>query len=104
MFFSAVSASLREIFLCLSSRLCYRRVAEIVMGVHTRTMTLKNAALLALLGTLLLTIELVANWILNVSGFLRDLTPAIAFLSSTVRMLAGLSALVFFYVFHKAQS
>jgi len=67
-------------------------------------MTLKNAALLALLGTLLLTIELVANWILNVSGFLRDLTPAIAFLSSTVRMLAGLSVLVFFYVFHKAQS
>jgi hypothetical protein len=67
-------------------------------------MTLKNAALLALLGTILLTVLLVWTFVLNVVNVLRDLVPALTLFSSFIYAFACLSVAVFFYVFHKAQS
>jgi hypothetical protein len=66
-------------------------------------MSLKTAAFFALIGMLLLTI-------LELSGFLRDLTAfghdavaAMVVLASAIRLLASLSVTVFFFVFYRAQ-
>ena len=67
-------------------------------------MNLKSAALLALIGTLLLTILLAADFINTVLGVLRDVIPAMALLRSLVYLFASLSVTVFFYVFNRAQS
>jgi hypothetical protein len=71
---------------------------------HTSTMTLKNAGFLAMIGTLLLTILLAADFIKTVSGVLTDVVPVMALLRSLVYLLASLSVTVFFYFFHRAQS
>jgi hypothetical protein len=67
-------------------------------------MTLKNAALWALIGTLLLTVLVAADFIKTVSGVLNDVTPAMAIFRSLIYLLASLSVTVFFYIFSKAQS
>lgn len=67
-------------------------------------MTLKNAALLALIGTLLLTILLVAGFITDVLNVMQGLIAVTRLLSSLIHSFAALSVTVFFYVFHKAQS
>ncbi len=67
-------------------------------------MSLKNAALLALIGMILLTVWVAASFISTVLGVMRDLIPVMALLTALVHMLASLSVLVFFYVFHRAQS
>lgn len=66
-------------------------------------MTLKSAALLALVGTILLTILLASGCIVSVTGFLRGVVSAGAMLSSFIRVFATLTLVVFFYVFHNAQ-
>jgi multidrug efflux pump subunit AcrB len=73
-------------------------------NVHTPSMTLKNAAMLALVGTLLLTILLAIDFILSTLNVMRGLIPATAFLTSLIYAFAALTVTVFFYVFHKAQS
>jgi hypothetical protein len=70
---------------------------------HTSGMNLKNAALLALLGTLLLTILIVVNLISTTLNVLQGLVPAMLLLSSIVYAFAGLTVTIFFYVFHKTQ-
>jgi hypothetical protein len=67
-------------------------------------MNLKNAALLALVGTLLLTILLVAGLISDVLNVMQGLIPAMRMLSSLLHAFAALSVTVFFFVFHKSQS
>jgi hypothetical protein len=67
-------------------------------------MTLKSAAFLALIGTLLLTVLLAMDFITAVSGVLGDVVPAVALLRSLIYLFASVGALVFFYVFHRAQS
>jgi hypothetical protein len=67
-------------------------------------MTLKSAAFLGLIGTLLLTILLAMDFITTVSGVLADVVPAVALLRSLIYLFASVSALLFFYVFHRAQS
>jgi hypothetical protein len=67
-------------------------------------MNLKNAALLALIGTLLLTILLVAGLISDVLNVMRGLIPATRMLSSLIYAFAALAVTVFFFVFHKSQS
>jgi len=79
-------------------------VAAGMRCVHTSNMALKNAALFALIGTLLLTILLVAAFILDVLNVVRGLIPATRMLSSLIHAFAALAVTVFFYVFHKAQS
>jgi hypothetical protein len=73
-------------------------------SIHTPIMSLKNAALLALIGMVLLTVLVVSNFISTVLGVMRDLIPAMALLTSLVHVFASLSVLVFFFVFHRAQS
>jgi hypothetical protein len=67
-------------------------------------MTLKNASLLALTGTGVLTFLLTADFITIVLGVMHDIVPAMAVFRSLIYLLASLSLVVFFYVFHKAQS
>jgi len=67
-------------------------------------MSLKNAALLALIGTVLLTVLVLAHFITTILGVIRDLIPAVALLTSLVHLFASLSVLVFFYVFYRKQS
>ena len=71
---------------------------------HTPTMSLKNATLLALIGTFLLTLLVLAHFISTVLGVMRELIPAAALLTSLVHLFASLSVLVFFYVFYRKQS
>ncbi|MGD0263101.1 MAG: hypothetical protein ABSD29_25325, partial [Verrucomicrobiota bacterium] len=73
-------------------------------SIHTPTMSLKNAALLALIGTVLLTVLVLAHFITTILGVIRDLIPAVALLTSLVHLFASLSVLVFFYVFYRKQS
>ena len=67
-------------------------------------MNLKNAAFLALVGMLMLTVLLIAGFIFDVLNVLRGLIPAIRLLTSFIYAFAGLSAVVFLYAFHKGQS
>jgi hypothetical protein len=67
-------------------------------------MTLKNAALLALIGTILITALLVWDFVFNVLNVLRGLIPATMLFSSFIYAFACFSVAVFFYVFHRAQS
>ena len=67
-------------------------------------MSLKNAALLAWIGMLLLSVLLVANFITAVLGVMRDVTPAIVLFTSLIHLFAGVSAFLFLYVFYRAQS
>jgi hypothetical protein len=67
-------------------------------------MSLKNAAVLALVGMALLTILTAADFVNTTLGIMRDVVPAIALLRSLVYVLASLTVTVFFYVFHKAQA
>jgi hypothetical protein len=60
-------------------------LAPVVKTVHPSTMTLNCAASLALIGTLLLTGLVAADFIGNVSGALRDLVPAITVLWSLAK-------------------
>jgi hypothetical protein len=67
-------------------------------------MTLKNAALLALVGMILLTIVVGVGFIVSLKGFLRGVVPAIPLLASFIRLIATSSLAVFFWVFRKGQS
>ncbi len=67
-------------------------------------MTLKNAAVIALAGMLLLTALVVVDFIFNISNVLGGLVPAVVLFRSLVYVIAGLSVTIFFFVFYKAQS
>ncbi|MGD0013615.1 MAG: hypothetical protein ABSD56_04200 [Bryobacteraceae bacterium] len=68
------------------------------------TMTLKSAALFALIGMILLTVLLAVGFIRDVSALLAGAIAAVAVLRSLIHLLAGLSVTVFLYVFYRAQS
>jgi Phage integrase family len=61
-------------------------------------MTLKNAALLAMIGTILMTVLLVWNFVFNFLNLLRGLVPAVTLLSSFIYAFGCFSVMVFFYV------
>jgi hypothetical protein len=67
-------------------------------------MSLKNAALLALIGTILLTLLVLTHFISTLLGVMHELVPAVALVTSLVHLFASLSVLVFFYVFYRKQS
>jgi hypothetical protein len=73
-------------------------------SVHTSSMTLKNAALFALIGMLLLTILLLVGSITPVLNLAQGLIPLTTMLSSLIHSFAALAVTVFFYVFHKTQA
>jgi hypothetical protein len=72
--------------------------------VHTPTMTLKNAAFLALIGTILMTALLMWTFIFNVVNSLRGLVPAVTLFSSFIYAFGCFSVAVFFYAFHRTRS
>ncbi len=74
------------------------------MNTHTSIMNLKSAALVASIGTAVLTILLAADFIKTVSGVVGDVVPALALLRSLLYVFASLSGTMFFWVFHKRQS
>jgi hypothetical protein len=66
-------------------------------------MTLKKAALLALVGTILITAFLVWTLVFNLINVLRGLVPAITLFSSLIYAFACFSVAVFFFVFYREQ-
>jgi len=70
---------------------------------HTLVMTLKTAALLALIGTVLVTALLVWNLIFSVVNVLRGLLPAIVLFPALIYAFGALTVAVFFSVFQKTQ-
>jgi hypothetical protein len=80
------------------------RVAADTGRVHTPTMTLKNAALLALIGTILATVLLLWTFVNTALNVLRGLAPPVMLFPWFVYAFACFSVAVFFYVFQKAQS
>jgi len=79
-------------------------LANEAQSIHTPSMSLKSAALLALIGTMLLTVLVVAHFISTVLGVMREVIPAMALVTSLVHLFASLSVLVFFFVFYRKQS
>ena len=67
-------------------------------------MSLKSAALFALIGMILLTVLLAAGFIRDLSAFASGAVALITVLTSRIHLLASLSVAVFLFVFHKAQS
>jgi hypothetical protein len=67
-------------------------------------MTLKSAALFALICMALLTLLLAVGFMRDVTSFSAGALAALALLKSLFKLLASLSVTVFLYVFHKAQS
>ncbi len=67
-------------------------------------MTLKTAALLALIGTVLMTVLLVWNFVFNLLNLLRGLIPAVTVFSSLIYAFGCFSVMVFFFVFHRTQA
>jgi hypothetical protein len=67
-------------------------------------MTLKNAALLALIGTALTTVLLAWDFIVTVLNVSRGLVPAVMLVTSLIYAFGALSVALFFFVFHRAQS
>ena len=66
-------------------------------------MSLKTAALFALIGMILLTVLLAVGFIRDVSALMAGAIAAAVLLASLVHLLASLSLAVFLYVFHKDQ-
>ena len=67
-------------------------------------MTLKGAAFLAFIGTLLVTALLVWDFVFSLLNVLRGLTPAVTVFSSLIYAFGALTVTVFFHVFQKQQS
>lgn len=67
-------------------------------------MTLKNAALLALVGTILITAFLVWTFVFDVINVLRGVLAADALFSSFIYAFGCCCVTLFFYVFHRVQS
>src|SRR5277367_5180543 len=72
--------------------------------VHTSNMTLKGAAFLAFIGTVLVTACMVWTFVFNVLNVLRGALPPVVLISSFIYAFACSTLAVFFYVFHRAQS
>jgi hypothetical protein len=58
-------------------------------GFHTPSMTLKSAALLALIGTGLLTIVVGVASIVSLAGFLRGVVPVVSLVASLAARTEG---------------
>jgi hypothetical protein len=66
-------------------------------------MTLKNAALLALVGTMVMTILLAWNFVSNILNVLRGVDAPVVLIPSFIYAFGCFSVMVFFFVFHRAQ-
>ncbi len=67
-------------------------------------MTLKNAALLALVGTLIIAVLRAWDFTFVTVAFVRGAVSASEFLSSFIYAFGACSVALFFFVFHQRQS
>ena len=67
-------------------------------------MTLKNAALFALIGMVLLTALAAADFVTTLTGVITGIVPAMKLLTALIYVVASLGVTVFFLVFYKKQS
>jgi hypothetical protein len=74
-----------------------------VADVHTPSMTLKGAALLALIGTALVTAFSALIFVFNFLNVLRGVQPPVVLVSSFLYAFGCLTLAVFFFVFHRSQ-
>ncbi len=66
-------------------------------------MTLKNAALLALVGTMVMTILLTWNFVSNILNVLRGVDAPVVLIPSFIYTFGCFAVMAFFFVFHRAQ-
>ncbi len=66
-------------------------------------MTLKSAAVFALIGMALATFLAAAVFIRDLSGVIGGAVAAVEFVKSGIVLLAALSLTVFFFVYYRAQ-
>jgi len=67
------------------------------------SMSPKNAAVFALIGMLILTIFLAADFIATILNVARGLIPAMKLLTSFIEVLASIGLTIFLYVFQRAE-
>jgi hypothetical protein len=67
-------------------------------------MSLKNASLLALMGTILMTAVLVWTFVFDVLNALRGVVPVLTIFSSFIYAFGCFSVTAFFYALHRSQS
>lgn len=67
-------------------------------------MTLKTATVMALIGTLLLSVLAAIDFFTAFSGFLVNVVPALSMLRSLVYLFACCSVTVFFFFFSDSQT
>ncbi len=67
-------------------------------------MNLKSAALLALIGTILVTAALTFHLVRIVLGVAQGLIPPVTLFPALIYAFGAFSVAVFFFVFHKTQS
>ena len=65
---------------------------------------MKNAALLATIGTAVLTILLLLKLVNDLLALMRGLIPGMVFLASLIYAFAAVTVVVFFYIFFRRQS
>jgi hypothetical protein len=66
-------------------------------------MTLKGVALLAFIGTLLMTAFLTWTFVFHFLNVLRGVEPLVVLFSSFIYALGSFTLAVFFFVFHRSQ-
>jgi hypothetical protein len=71
--------------------------------VDTPSMTLKGAALLALVGTLLITALLLAMFVSNVLFVVRGVQPPVVLIPSFIYAFGCLTVTVFFFQLYRSQ-
>ncbi len=71
---------------------------------HTPSMTLKNAALLALIGTLLTALLQTYHLVLTALNIARGLIPLMALPAQFIYTFGTFTLFVFFLVYHRAQN
>ena len=67
-------------------------------------MTLKNASLLALVGSIVVTVLLVWDLIMDIVKVGEGLVPAVILFPALIYAFGAVSIAVFFFVFHKQES
>jgi uncharacterized membrane protein YpjA len=67
-------------------------------------MTLKNAALVAMVGTILMAVLLAWKFFFDVLNYLHGLIPAVTLLSAFIYAFGCFTVALFFYVFYKNQA
>jgi len=66
-------------------------------------MTIKNAAFLAFIGTLLLTLLLIWRLVMDILNVSQNLVPAVTLFASILYAFAALTVAIFFFVFQSKQ-